>query len=145
MPSLEPLRLGFDVACSAERAFALWTQRTVLWWPPGHTVSGAPAEIVFEPFAGGRIFERTEAGEEHDWGQVVEITPPRRLAYRWHLRQDPQAATDVEITFTATETGTRVEIVHGGWHALAQRERNEHGWSGLLPAFRRATTSPAPG
>ena len=36
----------------------------------------------------GRIYERTPAGTEHDWGEVTVWEPPARLAYLWHLRPD---------------------------------------------------------
>lgn len=100
--------------------------------------------MVIEPGLGGRIFERTETGEEHDWGQVTGWDPPRRISYRWHLRQDRTDATEVEITFAADDaTGTRISIVHHGWEALGargadQRELNQRGWAGLLPHFRAA-------
>ena len=97
----EPLRQSFTVACAPEHAFATWAERTSLWWPAGHTVTAEPGlEIVFEPRPGGRIFERTPAGREEDWGEVIAWEPPRRLAYLWHLRQDRADATEVEITFT---------------------------------------------
>ena len=140
---IEPLRLSLTVACSPEHAFTMWTQRTSLWWPAGHTVTGEPdLDIVFEPRPGGRIFERTTAGEEHDWGAVLEWEPPRRLVYRWHLRQELADATEVEIRFAPQPggEGTAVEIEHRGWERLGdrgpqRRERNERGWGGLLPAY----------
>ena len=74
--------------------------RTTLWWPKGHSVSADPELVVtFEPRPGGRIYERTPAGEEHDWGEIVAWEPPRRLVYVWHLRFDRADATEVEITF----------------------------------------------
>jgi uncharacterized protein YndB with AHSA1/START domain len=138
----EPLRLSFAVACPVEHAFATWVQRTSLWWPRGHTVTAEPdLEVVFEPFAGGRIFERTADGREEDWGRVLTWEPPRRLGYAWHLRQDRADATEVEIGFTAQDDGTtRVEIEHRGWERLGargpeRRERNRRGWDGVLPAY----------
>src|SRR5215210_3459133 len=98
---IRPLRLSFAVACRPDEAFAIWTARTSLWWPADHTVTGeADLEIVFEPHVGGRLFERTAAGAEHDWGEVVAWQPPERLVYLWHLRADRADATEVEITFT---------------------------------------------
>jgi uncharacterized protein YndB with AHSA1/START domain len=141
---MDPLELAFEVACPPEHAFATWAQRASLWWPTGHSVSGDPGLIVtFEPRPGGRIYERTPAGEEHVWGEVLEWEPPRRLAYLWHLRQDRADATRVEISFAPVPAGTRVTIVHRGWERLGAlgpelRERNERGWSGLLPRYRAA-------
>ncbi len=64
---IEPLRITVEVDCPPEHAFAVWTGRIALWWPSDHTVSGeADAEIVLEAGVGGRIFERTAAGVEHD-------------------------------------------------------------------------------
>ena len=55
--------------------------------------------MVLEQRAGGRIFERTPAGEEHDWGEVTAFEPPRSLTYLWHIRRDRADATEVEISF----------------------------------------------
>jgi uncharacterized protein YndB with AHSA1/START domain len=142
---MEPIEVRFAVACPPEHAFDVWTRRTSLWWPKSHSVSGDPElDVVFEPRTGGRIVERTRDGEEHVWGEITVWEPPRRLAYRWHLRQDPADATDVVITFEAADDGTAVRIVHGGWERLGERapslrDRNRSGWDGLLPHFIEAS------
>lgn len=142
----EPLELEFTVACSPEHAFRTWAEKTSLWWPPSHSVSADPnLTVTFEPRPGGRIYERTPAGEEHDWGEVVSWNPPTGLSYLWHLRQDRVDATEVEITFRGDADGTIVRIVHRGWERLGDRgpqlrERNERGWAGLLPHYQQAIT-----
>lgn len=139
---MEPLRLEFKVACPPERAFELWAGQTSSWWPHGHSVSADPGlTVTFEPHPGGRIYERTPAGAEHDWGEVLAWEPPRRLVYLWHLRYDRADATEVEITFEPAGTGTAVAIVHRGWERLGakgpeRRERNQRGWDGLLRHYR---------
>jgi uncharacterized protein YndB with AHSA1/START domain len=142
---IDPLRITFDVACPPERAFELWTTHTSMWWPTSHTVSARPGvEVFIEPGVGGRIYERTSEGEEHDWGQVTGWDPPGRISYLWHLRQDRADATEVEIMFAAAErSGTRISIKHHGWDALGargadQRELNQRGWTGLLAHFQAA-------
>ncbi len=142
---IDALRIAFEVGCSPERTFELWTARTSMWWPTTHTVSAEPGvEVIIEPVVGGRIFERTPRGVEHDWGEVTGWEPPNRISYLWHLRQDRADATEVEITFSATEgNGTAVSIVHHGWERLGSRgqegrEANQRGWAGLLPHFRAA-------
>lgn len=141
---ISPIELELVVACDPTWAFALFVQKTTMWWPPSHTVSGASGfEVVFEPRPGGRILERTPDGTEHDWGEVVVWEPPHRLVYLWHLRTDRSAATEVEITFTESPLGTAIRIVHGGWDRLGElgeerRDGNRAGWAGLLPHYLRA-------
>lgn len=148
---IEPLRIAFDVDCSPDHAFATWTGRATAWWPPQHTVSHEPgAEIVFEPRAGGRIFERTSGGHEIEWGAIVEWDPPRRLRYLWHIATEPRHATDVEIVFRELpNSATRVEIEHGGWDRLGDtgqtwRDANQAGWDGVLPAYREDVSRSRP-
>jgi len=139
---IEPLRLSFEVDCPADHAFRVWTAKISRWWPASHSVSGdAGLEVVLEPRVGGRIYERTTAGAEFEWGEVTVWEPPRRLGYLWHLRRDRADATDVEITFVdAGNATTRVEIEHRGWERLGAqgpgwRDANRAGWGGLLPHF----------
>jgi len=140
----EALRLSFEVACEADHAFATWTERIGAWWPADHTVSGSPATVVLEGREGGRIYERTQLGREHDWGIVTVWRPPDLVAYRWHLGGDAQAATDVSVRFVRLDAEmTRVEIQHSGWERLGPaapdlRRRNIAGWESLVPHFRAA-------
>jgi Activator of Hsp90 ATPase homolog 1-like protein len=136
-----PLKITFNVACSAEHAFSVWTSRIATWWPPDHTVSGKPDRVVLQGGIGGRIYERTADGVEHDWGEVTAWNPPTRLAYLWHLHADRARATEVEIHFVAQSAATtRIEIEHRGWERLGSagdewRDRNQVGWDTLLPHF----------
>ncbi len=141
---MEPLELKFTVACAPTDAFDMWAAQTSLWWPSSHSVSTDPdLTVTFEPRTGGRVFERTTTGDEHEWGEVLAWEPPRRLAYLWHLRQDRADATEVEITFTGDDDATMVTIVHSGWERLGAkgselRERNTSGWEGLIPHYVEA-------
>lgn len=140
-----PLRMSFDVDCSAEHAFIVWTSGIGVWWPADHTVTGETGlAVVMQSGVGGRIYERTPEGREHDWGEVTVWDPPARLVYQWHLRRDRSDATEVEIHFVAAESGrTRIEIEHRGWERLGGaagqwRDQNRVGWETLLPHFQAA-------
>jgi uncharacterized protein YndB with AHSA1/START domain len=147
---IDPIELAFEVACPADRAFEVWTADIDRWWPADHTVTAeAGLTVVLERRRGGRIFERTPGGVEHDWGEVTVWEPPARFAYLWHLRRDRADATEVEIRFVALErTRTRVEIEHRGWERLGAdgrpwRDRNLGGWSSLLPHYVAAAEGPS--
>jgi Activator of Hsp90 ATPase homolog 1-like protein len=140
-----PLKMSFKVACSAEHAFCTWTSGIGTWWPADHTVTGEPGlEIVMQGRVGGRIYERTAEGVEHDWGEVTAWGPPRQLGYLWFLGQDRADASEVTILFVALgATATRVEIEHRGWERLGdagekRRATNLVGWEAVLPHFRAA-------
>jgi uncharacterized protein YndB with AHSA1/START domain len=143
---IEPIRLTFEVDCAPDHAFDVWTADIDRWWPADHTVTGThDLTVVLEPRVGGRIFERTSVGDEHEWGEVTAWEPPGRLAYLWHLRRDRADATEVEITFAPADSGrTVVAIEHRGWEALGAeaetwRDRNHGGWATLLPRYVEAT------
>ena len=145
---IEPIHLAFDVDCSVDHAFDVWTRRIAQWWPSDHTVSAEDdLLVVLEGRRGGRIFERRANGLEHDWGEVTIWEPPSRLGYTWHLNRDRSDATEVEIRFLPSGAATRVEIEHRGWERLGSeaqswRDRNHGGWSTLLPQYVAAATSP---
>jgi hypothetical protein len=139
---IEPLTLSFEVKCSARHAFDVWTSRVDAWWPAGHTYSGEPdVSVILERHVGGRIYERTTDGIEHEWGEVTVWDPPVRFGYLWHLRSKREVATDVEISFVEVdEAETRVDIVHSGWERLGEGGQdwqtvNLGGWSGVLPHY----------
>jgi uncharacterized protein YndB with AHSA1/START domain len=145
---IEPLRMSFEVGCPAAHAFDVWTSKISRWWPADHTVSAeAGLEVVLEGRPGGRIFERTTAGAEFDWGEVTVWEPPTRLVYLWHLRRDRADATEVEITFVAEGASrTVVQIEHRGWERLGAegqdwRDANMGGWRTLLPHYLSATSN----
>lgn len=140
-----PLRISFEVACSDEQAFRLWTAEIGMWWPRDHSVSGdLTCDVVIESGQGGRIYERVVGGMEHEWGRVTRWDPPARLGYSWYLGRTPAEATDVEVSFMAVgDDRTLVEIEHSGWERLGAaadgwRDRNRVGWQTLLPHFAAA-------
>lgn len=146
---MTPLELSFTVDCSPAHAFDIWANRTSLWWPKSHSVSADPGlSVTFEPRVGGRIYERTPDGTEHQWGEILTWDPPRRLRYLWHIVGDRSDATEVDITFEDASGATAVTIVHRGWERLGStgpemRRRNRQGWAGLLPHFQEAVVDMA--
>jgi uncharacterized protein YndB with AHSA1/START domain len=147
------IRKEVTVSASPERAFEVFTRRMHTWWPlETHSVragrDGAPPEeLHLEPWAGGRFYEQT--GEEQaSWGTVLECEPPRRIRFEWHVNP-ANPPTEVEVTFTPVEEGTRVELVHTGWGRFApgSETRDNYagpgGWTTVLARYADAAGSAA--
>ena len=119
--------------------FELFTSRMGEWWPLAtHSIGGDDAiDARVEPETGGRVYEVTREGVEHEWGRVVEWAPGERLGFAWHPGIPVTEATHVEITFRQTAEGTEVTLVHDGWEARGEDavtmwENYDTGWDVVL-------------
>ena len=142
MNELPPIRQSVIVPLEIGEAFDLFTRRMTEWWPLGaRSVSLADAiSCHVEPHTGGRIYERTRDGREEIWGRVLIWNPPTRLAFTWHPGRPESAPTEVEVSFAALGSGTKVDLKHRRWerlgeHAAFVRGRFESGWPGILARF----------
>src|SRR5215472_15105417 len=93
-------------------AFRMLTQKMGTWWPATHHIAKTPfAEIVIEPHAGGRWFERDSAGAECDWGRVLLFEPPKQVVLSWHLQPDFHFEADMtrasEVSFDFFRRGRK--------------------------------------
>lgn len=142
-----PIRKSVHVNVAPARAFAVFTANTANWWLKTHSISLTKSpikDVVIEPRAGGRWFERGEDGSECDWGKVLEWQPPSRLLLAWQInadfRYDPSLLTEVEVRFTPENGGTRVELEHRliermGERGAGLRDAFTRGWGLLIDSF----------
>lgn len=134
-------------------AFRMLTQKMGTWWPATHHIGKtAFTEIVVEPHAGGRWFERDIVGAECDWGRVLVWEPPKQVVLSWHLQgdfhYDPDMSRASEVSFEFFSEGpeaTRVEFEHRslerhgeGWQNLRASVDSPGGWTAVLAGFEDA-------
>jgi uncharacterized protein YndB with AHSA1/START domain len=152
MTGLPPVRKSVVVPLERAAAFELFTRRLGEWWPLTHR--SATKDAVYctvEPYVGGRLFERTRFGTESVWGVYLVFEEPSRVVFTWHPGATEETATEVEVTFSAIERGTRVDVEHRHWERLGARasfvrELFDGGWVGVLERFvaRAEGVSPQP-
>ena len=147
-----PIRKSVHVRVAPARAFEVFTAGASRWWLKNFSISLTKSpikDIVMEPRAGGRWFERGEDGSECSWGKVLAWEPPGdngggRLLLAWQInhefKYDPALLTEVEIRFTPDGSGTVVELEHRhiermGTGAAALAERFTQGWGALIGSF----------
>lgn len=128
--ALPPVLRAAFVARPVDETFAVFTGQIGAWWPmPTHGLFGGEAGAV--AFEDGRLVERAVDGRTSVWAEVLHWEPPHRLVLAWHPGEDPAAASEVEVRFTASGGGTRVEVEHRGWERFGEQARQRrHGYEG---------------
>lgn len=150
------------VSCSVEvdapidRAFRVFTEEMGTWWDPTHHVlEGELAEMVFEPFVGGNVYDRGTDGSECRWARVLAYDPPHRFVIswdinlNWKLEPDPARTSEVEVRFTACGPDrTSVELEHRhlerhgpGWEQMRAAVASSGGWPAGLRVFAECIKS----
>jgi len=119
--------------------FELFTSRMGEWWPLAtQSVGGEDAvDARVDPGVGGRVYEVTRDGAEHEWGRITAWEPGARVVFSWYPGLPSSHATQVEVTFRQTGEGTEVTLVHDGWEARGadwetMRDSYESGWDHVL-------------
>lgn len=159
-------RVTVSVALPPAEAFRLFTEEIDRWWRRGprfRNARGTRGMIAIEPRVGGRVFESLDADADDprappaviEIGRVGVWEPAHRLVFSWRASNfgpaDP--ATEVEVRFEPSASGTRVTVTHRGWSAVRPDHPVRHGqasaafiasmgrwWGDLLTALREHAT-----
>jgi uncharacterized protein YndB with AHSA1/START domain len=137
------VRTSITVEAPIERAFSQFTEGIGTWWPQEHHILEAElAEMVFEPYEGGQVFDRGVDGSECRWARVLIYEPPSRVVIswdidaRWQIETDPEKTSEVEVRFAAEGPDrTHVELEHRnldrhgeGWEQMRDAVGSPGGW-----------------
>ena len=71
-PDNPPFSLELEIDTTPEKVFDAMLNHLTSWWPKDF-VGLEGSEMVFEPFAGGRLFERHSDGSSLLWSHVVMV------------------------------------------------------------------------
>jgi len=144
------IRHQINVDVPVDRAFRIFHEQWDKIKPHDHNPHSSPVvESIFEPRAGGHLYDRHEDGTETRWSRVLEFEPPRRfviswdLGPQWQVEADHDHCSEVEVTFTAIdEDHTRVDLEHryldrhgDGWEAVRGGVDSPGGWPLYLQRF----------
>jgi uncharacterized protein YndB with AHSA1/START domain len=147
------VRTEIVVEAPVERAFRAFTERWDRIKPREHNMREVDiAESVFEPRAGGRLYDRGVDGTECQWGRVLAYEPHDRIVFswdispQWQLESDLARASEVEIRFMPEgEDRTRVVLEHrhldrhgDGWEGLREGVAGDQGWPLYLQRYADA-------
>src|SRR5262249_13959958 len=138
-----------------ERAFTVFTDDIASWWPPDHHILESELkDMVFEPRAGGYLYDRGVDGSECRWARVLVYEPPTRVVFswdislQWKVETDRARTSEVEVRFIA-EGPERTRVVlehrhlerHGeGWQSMRDAVGSDGGWPNGLRVFAAYVT-----
>lgn len=145
----DSVRVTMSVGVTPEDAFEVFTQEIDAWWRQGRRFRTGEGSVM--AFDDGRLIERQAGGQTRVIGHVLAWDPPRRLSFEWRgINFAEDERTEVEVTFTATQGGTEVVLVHRGWAHVRGDHPVRHGqttteflrtlglwWGDLLGACRQ--------
>jgi len=138
----QPLVKTITTPWPVERAFQRFTEEINTWWPlDTHTAfPDRDSKAMMELRVGGSIRETRDDGETAVWGTILAFDAPNLVRFTWHPGREPDSAQEVEVTFTAHEGGTCVELTHTGWDKLGDkaeetREGYDSGWDFVLGLY----------
>ena len=144
------VRVQIIVKAPIERAFRVFVDDFDRIKPRDHNLLAVDIEeTVFEPRAGGRIYDRGVDGSECQWARVLAFEPPHRLVFswdispQWQIETDPDKTSEVEVRFTAESPDrTRVDLEHrnlerhgSGWEGVREGVGGDDGWPLYLQRF----------
>jgi uncharacterized protein YndB with AHSA1/START domain len=144
------IQTSIVVEAPIERAFRVFTDDFGSFKPPEHNLLQLEVvETVFEPRAGGYLYDRGADGTECRWARVLAYEPPHRvlltwnISPQWQLETDPDRTSEWEVRFIAeTPERTRVELEHrnldrhgDGWEGVREGVAGDQGWPLYLKRF----------
>jgi uncharacterized protein YndB with AHSA1/START domain len=150
------IRISIVVDAPIERAFSVLTEDFGSFKPREHNLLAAEiAETVFEPRAGGYLYDRGVDGSECRWARVLAYEPPNRVVIswdispQWQLESDLEKTSEVEVRFIAeAPERTRVQLEHrnlerhgDGWEGVREGVAGEGGWPLYLQRFAELLTN----
>jgi uncharacterized protein YndB with AHSA1/START domain len=137
--SVPPVVKTIELPVSVPEAFEHYVEGLPQWFPLTRFFAGntPPKGCCVEARLNGRLFERTQDGQEIVWGRVTVWEPPHRFAYSWQVGTTEDKAQLIELNFVETASGSKVILRHTGWEKLGEKAadaRNGYdgGWEFVL-------------
>lgn len=141
VPKLEIQR---EFSADIERVFAAWTKPELLaqWFgPEGVEVE----EAIIDLHIGGAyriVLSQPNGPNIEHWGEYVEINKPNSLIFTWQLANQACAGSEddceetlVTLSFTATATGTLLQLTHEKLPSQKAFDGHNFGWTACLGAL----------
>lgn len=137
------VRYAFDLNINASPAkvWELLTHNISVWWPSHFNSDPGTERFVLEPTVGGRMYEDTGNGSGVLWGNVVVVSPEKRLVIRGSMFPDyggpGEFFLSIEIEPRADGCKLTIDDAQFGVISTEGLESTEAGWKELFGELKR--------
>ncbi len=131
-------RLSIDISVHIEKpaadVFSAWSSADALasWFSPNAAV---PPDVSMDFSVGGQyeiVTRFADGGMCTTRGEFQEIVTAERIVMTWHCDAFPDPVSRVIVSFSSTETGTVVRVLHEGFESEQTCANHYGGWEGCL-------------
>jgi len=148
-PDQDAVVCEIEIAAPPARVFqALIDRDQAMQWGSGSTHEMTAWEMDARPGGKWQFISREKGAKNPDGsprefehhGEVLEVDPPRTLAYTWFAswHEGSLPITVVRWDLTPSKAGTRVKLTHSGLAKLPEaRAGYSQGWPGLVAALKK--------
>ncbi len=130
------------IAATPETVFDAWVNPEILvqWWGPEGMSIPQHALDLREGGSWETTMRNDEGGEVFVSGVYKVIDRPNRLVFSWAWKQPDGSRgheTDVEVTFTAVDGGTKMTLGQRSFESAESRDNHGMGWNSSFNCLER--------
>ena len=105
-------------------------------WVSSDTVIPPATSMDVLPEVGGHyrlLMEMPDFTGKNE-GEFLAVDPNQRVVYTWEWNGDGEVST-IDVTFTASDSGTLVELKHTGFNKQESVDNHDSGWDSYIQGF----------
>jgi uncharacterized protein YndB with AHSA1/START domain len=107
-------------------------------WVSSDTVIPPATKMDIGPVVGGhyRLTAEMPGYVGKNEGRFLAVEPGKHLRYTWEWNGDGEVS-EIDVTFSATNSGTRINLRHSGFKNQASIEPHSSGWDNYIAGFTK--------
>lgn len=128
------IRQSYELSFAGADLYAAWVSSA--------TVISPATAMEIEPAVGGlyRLIMDSDEGRAIAEGRFQVVLQNRKLRYTWEWNHDGEVSV-IDVTFTETPTGTRVDIHHSEFDNADSAARHAAGWDSYIEGLTEFLTA----
>jgi uncharacterized protein YndB with AHSA1/START domain len=119
----------YEIALPPDQVYAAWLS--------SDTVIAPATAMDINPVVGGHyrlVMEMPEFSGRNE-GTFLEVEDGEHVRYTWEWNSDGEIS-EIDVVFAATDSGTRIELVHSNFSKQESVDQHSSGWDSYIEGFK---------